>query len=162
MVTNDLKPDDLLHPARPLHFPRSVVEMMQGSSASPTEGWPSDFRDVVLQSAHAKPIAGRPGASMPPADFEKAAQELEAAGLAEPREEHVLSYLLYPDVFREYLAHRQQHVRHVNVMPTPNFFYGLQPGQEISIEIERGKTLIVRYLTTGEVREDGTGPSSSS
>jgi pyruvate carboxylase len=155
MVTNDLKPDDLLQASRPLHFPRSVVEMMQGLLGEPDGGWPPAFQETVLRSAHAKPIAGRPGAAMAPADFAKAGRELQTAGLADPRQQDVLSYLLYPDVFREYLAHRQQY-GDTSTIPTPNFFYGMQPGQEIAIEIERGKTLIVRYLTTGEVREDGS------
>jgi pyruvate carboxylase len=155
MVTNDLKPVDLLHPSKPLHFPRSVVEMLQGLLGEPEGGWPPDLRNIVLRSAHAKPIAGRPGASMAPADFDLAAREMQAAGVPEPREEEILSYLLYPDVFREFHAHQQQ-FGDTSTIPTPSFFYGLQPGQEIAIEIERGKTLIVRYLTTGEVREDGT------
>ena len=67
----------------------------------------------------------------------------------------VLSYLMYPQVFLDY----QKHVRsydNTSVLPTPAFFYGLQSGEEINVEIEPGKTLIVRYLTTGEAREDGT------
>jgi pyruvate carboxylase len=41
------------------------------------------------------------------------------------------------------------------VLPTPVFFYGMDPGQEISVDIERGKTLIVRYVATSEAHEDG-------
>jgi len=43
-----------------------------------------------------------------------------------------------------------------SVIPTPNFFYGLRPREEIMVEIERGKTLVIRYLTSGQPREDGT------
>jgi pyruvate carboxylase len=67
----------------------------------------------------------------------------------------VLSYLLYPQVFLEFEKHRAQ-FGDTSTIPTANFFYGLQPGEEASIEIERGKTLFVKYLTTGQVREDGT------
>ena len=67
----------------------------------------------------------------------------------------MLSYLLYPQVFLEYLDHWQRY-GDTSSIPTINFFYGLQSGEEMAAEIERGKTLIVRYLTTGEVREDGT------
>src|SRR5205823_2399587 len=73
----------------------------------------------------------------------------------EPREEDVLSYLLYPQVFLDFQEHAQKY-DDTSFVPTANFFFGMQSGEEISIEIERGKTLIVRYLTTGEVREDGT------
>ena len=71
-----------------------------------------------------------------------------------PKDEEVLSYVLYPKVFVDFA----QHVRefgHTSVLATPNFFYGLQTGDEIAVEIERGKTLIIRYLTTGDVHEDG-------
>jgi pyruvate carboxylase len=155
MVTNNLSATEILNPSRPLSFPRSVVEMMQGMLGVPDGGWPQEFQQIVLRSAHAKPIDGRPGASMPPADFSKAARELHEKTGREPSEEAVLSYLLYPQVYLEYEQHWQKH-GDTSTVPTPNFFYGLQPGQEISIEIERGKTLIVRFLTTGEVREDGT------
>jgi pyruvate carboxylase len=155
MVTNNLKPDDILHPTGPLSFPRSVVEMMQGLLGEPEGGWPPQFQAIVLQSAQTKPIDGRPGAALPPADFAAAAAEVLAKTERAPREEDVLSYLLYPQVFVDFMAHRQRHGDTSNI-PTANFFYGLQPGDEIAIEIERGKTLIVRYLTTGEVKDDGT------
>ena len=102
-----------------------------------------------------KPIEGRPGAAMPPADFAAAGAELQAKIGREPREEDVLSYLLYPQVFLDFQEHAQKY-GDTSTIPTANFFYGLQPGEETAVEIERGKTLIVRYLTTGDVREDGT------
>jgi pyruvate carboxylase len=58
-------------------------------------------------------------------------------------------------VFLEYQKHAAQY-GDTSAIPTREFFYGLTPGDETSVEIERGKTLIVRYLTMGEVREDGT------
>jgi len=155
MVTNNLTSDDILSSTGPLSFPRSVVEMMQGLLGEPEGGWPRRFQDIVLRSAQVKAIEGRPGASMPPADFQKATDEVRAKMREEPREEDVLSYLLYPQVFMEFMDHRLHH-GDTSTLPTGPFFYGLQPGQEIAIEIERGKTLIVRYLTTGEVRDDGT------
>ena len=155
MVTNDLSANDILTARGPLNFPRSVVEMMQGLLGEPEGGWPKRFQDIVLRSARVEPIVGRPGAALPPADFGAAAAEIQRKTKREPREEDVLSYLLYPQVFLEYLDHRQKY-GDTSTIPTASFFYGLQSGQEISVEIERGKTLIVRYLTTGEVREDGT------
>jgi pyruvate carboxylase len=155
MVTNDLSASDVMTARGPLNFPRSVVEMMQGFLGEPEGGWPKRFQEIVLRSARVEPIAGRPGAALPPADFGAAAVEIQRKTKREPREEDVLSYLLYPQVFLEYLDHWQKY-GDTSTIPTASFFYGLQSGQEISVEIERGKTLIVRYLTTGEVREDGT------
>jgi pyruvate carboxylase len=155
MVTNDLTASDITAPRGPLNFPRSVVEMMQGLLGEPEGGWPKRFQEIVLKSARVEAISGRPGAALPPADFGAAAAEIQKKVKREPREEDVLSYLLYPQVFLEYLDHWQKY-GDTSTIPTPSFFYGLQSGQEIAVEIERGKTLIVRYLTTGEVREDGT------
>jgi pyruvate carboxylase len=155
LVTNKLSADDVLNARMPLAFPRSVVEMMQGLLGVPEGGWPKQFQDIVLRSAHVEPIAGRPGAAMPPADFAAAAGEIYAKTTREPSEEEVLSYLLYPQVYLDYQKHWQQ-FGDTSTIPTANFFYGLQPGDEASVEIERGKTLFIKYLTTGEVREDGT------
>jgi pyruvate carboxylase len=155
LVTNKLSKDDVLSARMPLAFPRSVVEMMQGFLGVPEGGWPKRFQEIVLRSAHVEPIAGRPGASMPPADFAAAAGEIQARTTHEPSDQEVLSYLLYPQVYLDYQKHWQQ-FGDTSTIPTANFFYGLQPGDETSVEIERGKTLFIKYLTTGEVREDGT------
>jgi pyruvate carboxylase len=154
MVTNNLSGEDLLSSRNPLTFPRSVVEMMQGLLGEPEGGWPKAFQDVVLRSAHVTPIVGRPAAALPAADFADAGREIQTRIGRQPSEEEVLSYLLYPQVFLEYLDHRQRY-GDASIIPTPNFFYGMAAGEEISIEIERGKTLIIKYLTTGDVREDG-------
>ena len=82
----------------------------------------------MLRSAHAQPIEGRPGATLPPADFEAAARELAGKTGDEPREEDVLSYLLYPQVYLDFAKHWQQY-GDTSVIPTPNFFYGLQPAR---------------------------------
>jgi pyruvate carboxylase len=155
LVTNNLTAHDVLTTKTPLSFPRSVVEMMQGMLGEPDGGWPTDFQELVLRSAHVRPITGRPGAALPPADFTGAAGEIQAKTKREPREEDVLSYLLYPQVFLDFEQHRQKY-GDTSTIPTANFFYGMQPGEETAIEIERGKTLIVKYLATGDVKEDGT------
>jgi pyruvate carboxylase len=155
LVTNELTAADVMKSSTPLAFPRSVVEMMQGLLGEPDGGWPKDFQQLVLRGAHAEPIAGRPGASMPPADFGAAATEVQTRTRREPTEEDTLSYLLYPQVFTDFQKHWQQY-GDTSTIPTPHFFYGMQPGDETSIEIERGKTLFVKFLTTGEAKEDGT------
>ena len=73
----------------------------------------------------------------------------------EPRDVDVQSYLMYPQVFLDYEKHLKQY-DNTSVIPTPAFFYGLQSGEEINIDIEPGKRLIIRYLTTGDPHEDGT------
>ena len=155
LVTNKLTADDVMSARTPLAFPKSVVEMMQGYLGVPEGGWPKAFQERVLKSAHAEPIVGRPGAAIPSADFSAATEDLHTKTRRDPSDDDVLSYLLYPQVYLDFQKHVTQ-FGDTSKIPTPQFFYGLQPGEETSIEIERGKTLFVKYLTTGEVREDGT------
>ena len=154
MVTNNLSAMDVLAPEKKLNFPRSVVEMMQGMLGQPEGGWPKVFQKIVLDSAGVKPFKGRPGARMPKIDFDKTSKELAEKIHREPRDVDVLSYVLYPQVFLDYEKHQRLY-DNTSMIPTPAFFYGLESGEEIAVEIEAGKTLIIRYLTTGEPREDG-------
>jgi pyruvate carboxylase len=155
MVANNLSPDDLVNPRTSLSYPRSVVEMLQGMLGEPEGGWPRHFQKAVLKSARVAAVEGRPGATIPAVNFDALASELAKRMGDTPRDEDVLSYVLYPEVFLEFAEHRKQY-GDTSVIPTPNFLYGLQPGEEIAVEIERGKTLIIRFLTVGEVKEDGT------
>jgi pyruvate carboxylase len=155
MMTNGLSSGDILNDRTPLSFPRSVVEMMQGMLGRPEGGWPQPLQQIVLKTAGVEPLVERPGATLPPVDLVEATRELQAKINRAPRPEDVLSYLLYPQVFLDYADHRQQY-ENTSVIPTRNFFYGLKAGEETSVEIERGKTLIIRYLTMGDVRSDGT------
>ena len=155
MVTNNLSAMDVLTPGNKFNFPKSIVEMMQGAIGWPEGGFPKVLQKIILDSAGEKPMKGRPGEKLPKVDFAATAKELKAKFHHEPREQDVLSYVLYPQVFADYEKHQQLY-DNTSVLPTPAFFYGLQSGEEISVEIEPGKTLIIRYLTTGEAREDGT------
>ncbi len=154
MVTNHLSAADLLDPGRKLAFPKSVVEMMQGYLGQPEGGWPPAIQKVVLDSAGAKPFTARPGSKLPKADLAKTAEELTAKLGHPPTPPDVMSYLMYPQVFLDYDAHLKQY-DNTSVIPTPAFLYGMQAGDEVNVEIEPGKTLIVRYLTTGDPRPDG-------
>ncbi|MCC7351543.1 MAG: pyruvate carboxylase [Phycisphaerales bacterium] len=154
MVTNNLSAMDVLTPGKKLSFPKSVVEMMQGAIGVPEGGWPKVLQKIILNSAGVEPIRGRTGAKLPKVDFEATKKELAGKIHRDPRDVDVLSYVLYPQVFMDLEKFRQQY-SDTSVIPTPNFFYGVLPGEEVSIEIEPGKTLIVKYLTTGEPREDG-------
>jgi pyruvate carboxylase len=155
MVTNNLTAMDILAPKTKLNFPRSVVEMMEGNLGQPPGGWPKVLQKIILDSAGAKASTQRPGAKLPKVDFDKVKKELTEKTGQEPRQVDVMSYLMYPQVFLDYDKHLKLY-DNTSVIPTPAFWYGLQPGEEISVEIEPGKTLMVKYLTTGDPREDGT------
>jgi pyruvate carboxylase len=155
MVTNNLSAMDVLAPKGKLNFPKSVVEMIQGNLGQPPGGWPKVLQKIILDSAGEKAYTHRPGSKLPKVDL--AAVKVELAGKIghEPRDVDVMSYLMYPQVYLDYDKHLKT-FDNTSVIPTAAFWYGLKAGEEISVEIEPGKTLLVKYLTTGDPREDGT------
>ncbi len=155
MVTNGVTADDILNAQTPLHFPQSVVEMMQGMLGQPEGGWPRAFQETVLRSAHAQPIEGRPGAVAAAGRFRgRRARHSRTERRCAARGGRPLIPALSAGVrrIRESLAAVREHVGH----PDRELLLRLQAGEEASIEIERGKTLIVRYFTTGAAHSDGT------
>lgn len=136
-----------------LAIPNSVVDMIEGSLGEPEGGWPEDVVRVVLKGR--KPRSGRPGAALPAADFTAVRAEVASdTGLA-PSETDTLSWLMYPSVFSKFARARQAY-GDLEVLPTPQFFYGMQKGEEIAIDIEEGKTLVVKFLAVSDPHEDGT------
>ena len=154
MVTNNLSASDVLAPKSKLNFPKSVVEMMQGYLGQPEGGWPKDVQKIILDSAGAKAFTARPGSKLPKADIAGTTKELAEKIGREPKDTEVMSYLMYPQVFLDFEKFVKQY-DNTSMVPTPAFLYGMQSGDEISVEIEPGKTLIIRYLTAGDPREDG-------
>jgi pyruvate carboxylase len=152
MVTSNLTPADVLDPDKEIAFPESVVSFFKGDLGQPVGGFPEALQKKVLGGA--EPIRVRPGAVLAPADLaaERAAAEAKAGRAISEAE--LASYLMYPKVFTDYAAHERS-FGDVSALPTDVFFYGMQPGQEIAIDLERGKSLIVRFLAIGEADEDG-------
>jgi pyruvate carboxylase len=153
MVGNNLTPEEVADGPRELSFPESVVEFFEGRLGEPPGGFPEKLRRRVLRGR--KPIEGRPGASLPPADFAATRAELEKKLGRAVSEQEVVTHLLYPRVFPDFAAHEAKY-SDTSVLPTPVFFYGMEPGEEASVEIERGKTLILKFLTVGDPHGDGT------
>lgn len=155
MVTNHLTPKDVLEKGATLNFPRSVVEMMQGHIGYPEGGWPKKLQKLILESARATPVRGRYGAQLPPVDLKKTAAELEKKLHREVSDLDVMSHLMYPTVFADFEKFHKSY-DNVSVLPTSAFFYGLRVNEEVNVEIEPGKVLVIRYLTVSDAREDGT------
>lgn len=153
MVQNDLTEEEVLEKGETIDFPDSVVHFFMGYLGQPYQGFPERLQKVILKGK--EPITCRPGELLDPVDFEKVAQELAEKFNRTFSREEVLSYVLYPQVFEEFERHRQTY-GDVSVLDTPTFFYGLRLGEEVSIEIEQGKTLIVSLVSIGEVQADGT------
>jgi pyruvate carboxylase len=152
LVANDLSVGDVLNPHRDFAFPESVIDLMAGRMGTPPEGFPAAVRDRILQGQ--EPLKGRPGESLPPANLEQARDELRKRMASEPTDRDVISYLMFPQVFSDYLDHVDRY-SDTSVLPTPVFFYRLDPGQEVALEIETGKTLIVQFLAVGDPHPDG-------
>jgi pyruvate carboxylase len=152
MVGNNLTPEVVLTGPRELSFPESVVEFFEGRLGEPPGGFPEALQKRVLRGR--QPLRGRPGASLPPADFAATRTNLEQQIGRPVTDRELLSYLLYPRVFPDLAAHQARY-SDTSVLPTPVFFYGMEPGEEASIDIERGKTLILKFLAVGEAHADG-------
>ncbi len=155
LLANEIKPKDLLEldEHHDLSLPNSVVEMFSGALGVPPGGWPKKLQRIILRGQ--APLKGRPGASLPPVNFEEAEAELEHKVAHAVKRDALLSYLLYPEVYLKFNAFRQAY-SDVGVLPTPAFFYGLKPGEEITVDIEHGKTMIVKFLTSSDAHPDGT------
>lgn len=152
-ITRGIKPKDILNlepGATP--FPESVIDMLMGGLGQPLGGWPKKLQKVVLGDK--KPLNKRPGAGLKPLDLEKARRELETKIGRKASDDDLYGYLMYPEVFTEFARFNRDY-SDVSVLPTPAFFYGLKPDEEISIEIEEGKTLIIKLINVGPVDVEG-------
>jgi pyruvate carboxylase len=152
MVGAGLSRADVEDPAKDISFPDSVVGLMRGELGRPPGGFPEALQRKVLRGE--QPFADRPGASVPAADLGALRAEAEDKAGRPLSDEEFQSYLMYPKVFLDY-AKQQEANGPVSVLSTPVFFYGMKPGQETAIEIERGKSLVVRLQAIGETDEEG-------
>jgi pyruvate carboxylase len=153
MVTSGLSREKVLDESTEVAFPESVVQLFRGELGQPYGGFPQALQRKVLKGK--QPLTKRPGAELPPVDLEAARAKIQPRTPRPVTDNDLASYLMYPKVWLEYAASYLQH-GDVSILPTPVFFYAMEPGQEISVDLERGKTLIVRYVTTSEPHEDGT------
>ncbi len=153
MVAQGLTRAQVEDPAVDVAFPDSVVDMMRGNLGQPPGGWPEAIQRKVLKGE--TPMTDRPGRHLPPVDIEatraKLSAELDGFRVDD---EDLNGYLMYPKVFLDYMG-RHRVYGPVRTLPTRTFFYGMQPSEEISVEIDPGKTLEVRLQAVGETGEDG-------
>ena len=136
-----------------LSIPNSVVEMFEGSLGEPEGGWPKKIARVILHGA--KPRRGRPGARLAPIDFDETRALIEKKTGQKSTETDLVSYVMYPDVFLKFARARATY-GDLTVLPSPAFFYGIRQGDEVPLELEPGKTLVVKFLTIGDPHHDGS------
>lgn len=152
MVQNNLSDEDVIQKGESISFPESVVEFFQGYIGFPPGGFPKELQRVVLKGK--KPLDGRAGEWMVPIDFSSVRKELEERLQRKCRDEEVISYVLYPKVFLEF-QDRYARYGDVSCLDTPTFLYGMKLGEELAVEIERGKTLFIKLVSIGEAQQDG-------
>ena len=153
MVSSGISREQVLDPATEVAFPESVVQLFRGDLGQPYGGFPAALQQKILKGA--SPLSGRPGATLPAVDLDAERAKIQQQLPRPVTDEDLASYLMYPRVWLEYARERALY-GDPSILPTPVFFYGMEPGQEISVNLERGKTLIVRYLASSEPHEDGT------
>ncbi|AVK83011.1 pyruvate carboxylase [Lysinibacillus sp. B2A1] len=153
MVQNELDEQTVLTRGQTIDFPDSVIEFFQGYLGQPHGGFPEALQKVVLKDREA--ITVRPGELLEPVHFEQLKAVLEDKLNRPVTKKDVLAYALYPKVFEEY-AKTVDSFGNISVLDTPTFLYGLKLGEEIEVEIEKGKTLIIKLVSIGEPQHDGT------
>lgn len=152
MVQNDLNEETVISRGKTIDFPDSVIEFFQGYIGQPYGGFPKELQQVILKEREA--ITVRPGELLEPIDFEQLKEEL-FHKLSRPVSSHeVLAYALYPKVFEEY-SDMVNKFGDVSVLDTPTFLYGMRLGEEIEVEIEKGKTLIIKMVSISQAQPDG-------
>ncbi|MER2189887.1 MAG: pyruvate carboxylase [Solibacillus sp.] len=153
MVQNNLTEDTILARGATIDFPESVIEFFQGYLGQPYGGFPKELQAVILKEREA--ITVRPGELLEPVNFDALHATLEEKFGRAPSHQDVLAYALYPKVFEQYTQAKNLY-DDISVLDTPTFLYGLKLGEEIEVEIEKGKTLIVKLVSIGEPQHDGT------
>uniref|UniRef100_A0A5S6QZU9 Pyruvate carboxylase n=1 Tax=Trichuris muris TaxID=70415 RepID=A0A5S6QZU9_TRIMR len=153
MVTNRLTAEQVAKSADHLSLPESVVEFMQGHIGQPPYGFPEPLRTKILRDR--KRLEERPGASLPPINFDLLRNKLEEKhGKNAVRDVDVISYALYPKVTDEFLTFRNIYGP-VDKLPTRAFLVGLDNGEEIDVELEKGKSLHIKMLAKSELNAKG-------
>ncbi|MBU8573097.1 pyruvate carboxylase [Bacillus pumilus] len=153
MVQNDLTEEDVYEKGATLDFPDSVVELFKGYLGQPHGGFPEKLQKLILKGE--EPLTVRPGEKLKPVDFEAIQQQFKESHDLTLTEQDAIAYALYPKVFSEFVQTAESY-GDISVLDTPTFFYGMRLGEEIEVEIEKGKTLIVKLVSIGEPNPDAT------
>ncbi|MGJ8743759.1 pyruvate carboxylase [Polaribacter sp.] len=156
LVSNNLTVQDVLERGDTISFPQSVVSFFKGDLGQPVGGFPKDLQKLILKGQ--KPYTDRPNAHIAPLDIDEAYKDFRKIfenDLSRPINfTDFLSYKLYPKVFTDAYNKHLKYDSLIN-LPTKNFFYGMERGEEIIIELDRGKTLLITLDSVGKPNENG-------
>ena len=150
MAQNDLTAENIVEKGQSLTFPDSVVSYFEGMMGQPSGGFPKDIQKIVLKGK--TPITCRPGELLAPIDFDKVREEI-GPFCPDADMKDIVSYCLYPKVFKGYCAHQAEY-SDLSALDTSVFFHGLAPGETTQVEIENGKTLMIKLINLEELDEN--------
>ena len=153
MVQNNLTEYDVIEKGETLDFPDSVIELFEGYLGQPHGGFPKELQKVILKGR--EPISVRPGELLDDVNFDDIKEKLFTMLNRQVTSHEMISYALYPKVFLDY-QEKYNMFGDISVLDTPTFLYGMRFGEEIEVEIEKGKTLIVKLVSIGQAQDDGT------
>ena len=152
MTKNKINKDNFMEIGSKLSFPDSVVSYCKGLIGQPEGGIPEDVQKVVLKGE--KPINIRPGLLIPTEDFNSAKLYLDNKFNMNSNIRNILSHILYPNVYEDYLRHLQSY-NDISKLESHVFFYGLNEGEECEVEIEEGKVLTIKLVDIGNIKKNG-------
>lgn len=152
LITKGVKPEDLINLPEETGFPQSVIDLLSGNLGQPKGGWPKAVQKVILGKQ--KPMKGRPGAKAAKIDLSKEKKSLMKKIGKGCTDDDLFCSIMYPQVFADFQDFKKKY-GDVSVLPTLSYFHGLEPGEEISITIEEGKTLFIKLLHVGDPDEKG-------
>lgn len=152
LTANDFTAQEVLEKSEKMAFPESVINFFKGDLGQPYQGFPKNVQKSILKNI--KPYTNRPNAHLAPIDFETELPKFEKKFPLKPEKKDFISYKLYPKVFKDYYDHFEL-FDDVSNIPTKAFFYGLESGEEILIEFESGKIIIVELIYLTKANEDG-------
>ncbi|WP_405862662.1 pyruvate carboxylase [Streptomyces sp. NBC_00090] len=140
LVGAGVAPGDFEAAPNRFDIPDSVIGFLHGELGTPPGGWPEPFRSKALE--------GRAGPKpMPDLTAE------DRTGLAKDRRA-TLNRLLFPGPTKAYEAHRQAY-GDTSVLDSKDFFYGLRPGKEYTVDFGPGVRLLIELEAIGEADERG-------
>src|SRR5699024_1180102 len=138
---NHLSEEDIYTRGMEIDFPESVISFFMGDLGQPVGSFPEKLQKIILKER--KPITVRPGSLAKANDFTEIKKELAEKIDKIPSDEDVLSYIMYPQVYLDYQKNYEQ-FGDVTVLDTVTFFHGMRTGESIEVQIEKGKTLIIK------------------
>lgn len=152
MTANGLTEQDIFEKGETLSFPDSVIGLFRGDLGQTPGGFPAPLQQIILKNE--KAYSDRPNAHLKPLDLDREWEAFKAQFGTQYNRLDLLSWLFYPKVFREYHQFKTVY-GDVYYIPTPVFFFGLQPNEETLIDLAPGKSILIKFLYTSQVDENG-------